>query len=131
MKSVDHLLLMHNKFGQCLGVSHPLLCESTQLEVQKVQVAHLNVKLDEFFETETMGVSCTPKCGSCRCGSCPLGGKQYTIQEERELAMIEKGLKLNDCVLLAVTTRVSLKKTPAKILGVLELLFLSAMNSNI
>ena len=95
-RCVDHLLLLENKFGQCLGGSHPMLQEKTQIQVKDVQVSHVNVKLDDFFESETMGVSCVPKCGSCRCGSCPVGGKQYTLQEERELAMIEKGLKLDD-----------------------------------
>ena len=28
-----------------------------------------------------------------RCGNCPLGGKDYSLKEERELKMIEDGLK--------------------------------------
>ena len=34
----------------------------------------------------------SPRCGGCKCGHCPLGGKSYTIQEERELKLIEDGL---------------------------------------
>ena len=94
VKAVDHLLLLENKFGTCLGGTHPLLQEKTQLLLQDVQVSHVNVKLEDFFDAENMGVSCIPKCGSCRCGSCPIGGKQYSLQEERELAMIDKGLTL-------------------------------------
>ena len=48
--------------------------------------------LDKFFTLEQMGVSCTPKCGSCRCGRCPVGGKDFTIKEEKELQLISKGL---------------------------------------
>ena len=96
VQAVDHLLLMENKFGLCLGGSHPLLQEKTQLLVQEVQVFHANVKLEQFFKSEALGVSCVPKCGSCRCGECPIVGKQYTLQQERELAMIEKGLEQHE-----------------------------------
>ena len=73
-----------------------MLQERTKVHVQDVQVSHVNVKLDDFFDSEMLGVSCIPKCGNCRCGSCPIGGKQYTLQEERELAMIDNGLELAD-----------------------------------
>ena len=43
-----------------------------------------------------MGTSCSPKCGGCKCGQCPIGGKQYTLQQERELALIERNLHLKD-----------------------------------
>ena len=40
---------------------------------------------------------CNPRCGSCRCGKCPIGGKQYTLKQERELDQIEEGLTyIND-----------------------------------
>ena len=29
----------------------------------------------------------------CKCGKCPLGGKNYSIKEERELNLIEAGLQ--------------------------------------
>jgi hypothetical protein len=40
-----------------------------------------------------MGVECSPKCGSCKCRRCAIGGKDYTIQEEKELKLIEEGLQ--------------------------------------
>ena len=40
-----------------------------------------------------MGVRCSPACGSCSCGNCPIGGKSYTLKEERELKLIEEGLQ--------------------------------------
>jgi hypothetical protein len=63
--------------------------------VQDVEVSHVMAgKIEDLYESEMMGVACQPRCGSCRCGECPLGGKQYTLHQERELAMIDKGLEL-------------------------------------
>ena len=42
---------------------------------------------------ESLGVNCTPKCGNCKCGSCPIGGKSYSIKAERELKVIENKLE--------------------------------------
>ena len=64
--------------------------EKTRVIVQNVQISHTSI--EEFFRNESLGVSCTPKCGACRCGECPVGSKQYTLQQERELALIENGL---------------------------------------
>ena len=43
-----------------------------------------------------MGTEWNPPCGSCKCGGCPLGGKNCTIKEERELALIESNLKYSE-----------------------------------
>ena len=45
-----------------------------------------------------MGVSCTPKCGNCKCGNCPLGAADFSIKDQKEIEMIDKGLKLEDGV---------------------------------
>ena len=92
-KSNGHLLLMENRFGKCIGGSHPLICEKTQKVVKHVVVHHAkNSEIQKFFEIESLGIQCTPKCGNCRCGKCPIGGKSYTIKEENELRLIEKGI---------------------------------------
>ena len=71
--------------------------KKTKKVIQHVTILHVkNVRVEDFYEMETMGVECSPKCGSCRCGKCPIGGKQYTLQEERELHQIEEGLTLRD-----------------------------------
>ena len=49
-------------------------------------------------------------CGSCRCGKCPTGGKQFTLKEERELALKGKGLRLKNNKWTAVYPR---RKHPA------------------
>ena len=92
IKSKEHLLLLQNKFGKCLGGAHRTVKEKTKMVVQSVQISHASVSIEEFFSNESLGVSCTPKCGSCRCGECPVGSKQYTLQQERELALIDNGL---------------------------------------
>ena len=88
-QTVDHLLLMSNRFGKCLAGCHQLLHEYTHKMVKHVVVNHLNrVNVKDFYDTEVMGVNCAPTCGSCRCG-----GKSYTLREERELKLIESGLQ--------------------------------------
>ena len=96
--ALGHLVLYSNRFGACLGGTHHQLREKTQkLVQQEVEVSHIKAaRIDDFYESESLGVSCKPKCGSCKCGECPIGGKQYTLQQERELALIEKNLVLED-----------------------------------
>lgn len=56
---------------------------------------NLKVHLDQFFSIESLGTHCIPRCGGCKCGSCTLGDKNYTVKEERELAMITQGSNYN------------------------------------
>ena len=93
-QSADHLLVMQNRLVKCLGRFHKLLSEKTQKTLQHVTINHLRqIKVESFYDVEAMGVSCNPKCGGCKCGQCPAGGKSYTLKEERELRLIEEGLK--------------------------------------
>ena len=101
-KVLDHLVLFKNRFGCCLGGTSAQIMEKTQKLVQEVTVSHVKaVKIEDFYESESLGVSCQPKCGSCKCGECPIGGKQYTLEQERELAMIESGMELRDSTWIA------------------------------
>ena len=69
-----------------------MLKEKTQKLVQHIVIRHIEcVKLEDFYSTEAMGVQCYPTCGSC-----PIGGKNYTLREERELNLIDKGLRHED-----------------------------------
>lgn len=95
-QSSGHLLLLRNRFGYCLGGSHMQLAESTINLIQNATAHHIaRVDIESFFDTEALGVECSPKCGSCRCGRCPIGGKSFTLKEERELKLIEEGLSHN------------------------------------
>ncbi|XP_071944795.1 uncharacterized protein [Antedon mediterranea] len=95
MEAAEHLLLLENRFGKCLGGSHPTLKENTTTLVKTAALIHhvTTCSLDSFIKMAGMGVQCNPQCGSCRCGRCPVGAKEYTLKEERELALIEKNLK--------------------------------------
>ena len=95
-QSIDHLLLMTNRFGMCISGSRGTTQEKTQLLVHEAEATVAHIKFEDFYNTEALGVACHPRCGSCRCGECPPGGKQYTLKEERELTMIEDGLELHE-----------------------------------
>ena len=96
VQAVNHLLLLRNMFGKCLGGSHQCIQESTQKIVKNAVVCFVmnKHKIEDFFHTEELGIDCIPRCGVCK--SALAGGKQYTLEEERELATIERGLVLKD-----------------------------------
>ena len=92
-----HLVLLKNRFGRCVGGTHPLLKETCM--THNLGNARVNfvgkVNVEDFYTIEALGVQCKPKCGGCKCGKCSLGAKEYTIQEERELELIERNLSFN------------------------------------
>ena len=85
----EHLLLEENRFGYAIAGSHPMIKRYPQKLVQHAVVLQTMVELDSLHSIESLGVSCTPKCGSCRCGKCHPGGKNMTIIEEEEGMLIE------------------------------------------
>ena len=57
---LGHLLILENKFGKCIGGSHPKLTEMTKYRYR--QIMHVNAKevtLVDFFNMESLGVQCT------------------------------------------------------------------------
>ena len=50
---------------------------------------------DHFIQGEELGTAIEPKCGSCRCGKCPLPGHTYSFVEQQELQMIRDGFHYN------------------------------------
>ena len=58
----------------------------------KVNTIADKVNIEDFYTIEALGVQCKPRRGGCKCGKCSLGAKDYTIQEERELELIERNL---------------------------------------
>ena len=95
--NIEHLVLLKNQFGKCISGRHPCLKENTKriITCAKINNFILQPTIIDFRHSESLGVECSPKCGNCRCGKCPLGGKKYSLKGERELAMIEGGLKFN------------------------------------
>ena len=49
----------------------------------------------DFFKEESIGVECSPKCGGCQCGQCPLDGRQMSIKEEKEYKMFLDNMYLD------------------------------------
>ena len=92
VEEVGHLLLMENRFGLVIAGTHPNVKETTKKVVKHAIVLHMSVKVEEFFNVESLGVTCSPKCGGCRCGKCHTGGKNMTLEEEEEHEMIKQGI---------------------------------------
>ena len=113
IKTVGNVQLLQNQFGYCIRGSFYEEDEAqeghTKMEIKSnnmLLTPHINNMVvesptnkscvEKFFSIESLRTSCTPKCGGCRCGKCALGMKEYTLKEERELAMIHRGLSYND-----------------------------------
>ena len=47
---------------------------------------------NDFFRSEQLCTTIEPKCGSCRCGRCPIPGSRYSFREEVELKLIDDNL---------------------------------------
>ena len=112
--------LWENRFGTCVGGSHPMVNSFTHRSDSIYTV--LKVVTDEivqgsdfriptcsalatkaaitdsqdFFETERLGTVVEPRCGNCRCGTCPIPGSRYSFREESELKLIEEGLTYDE-----------------------------------
>ncbi|XP_068712869.1 uncharacterized protein [Montipora foliosa] len=91
----EHLLLLKNHFGRCIGGTHPLIKEtSVKPNLSDVKVLHvMKANVEDFYNIENLGIECKPRCGGCKCGRCPIGSKEYSIKEERELELIDKNLE--------------------------------------
>lgn len=70
--------------------------DTTRLQQEDVAqtkfTATSNRKFLEWWHWDSIGAACEPRCGGCRCGNCPPGGKEMTLAEERELEIIKGGL---------------------------------------
>ena len=96
LETIGHLMLMKNRFGVILAGSHPQFHERTRQTVKHAVVLHASIQPEDFYNIESLGVSCVPSCGGCKCGKCHPGGKNMTIREEKELQMIEEGLQFDE-----------------------------------
>ena len=112
--------IWENSFGSCIGGSHPLVNSFTSrsdslytvlktivredLFQQSHQIPTCNalatkvslVDSSDFFRSEQLGTVVDPKCGSCRCGHCPVPGSRYSFREESELKLIEENLSYDE-----------------------------------
>ena len=91
-----NLVLLVNKFGKCLGGSHPRLYEETYKASFSVDHVSIDATIEDFCSIEALGIKSSPACGNCRCGKCPIGSHNYLLKDERELKQIENGLRLEE-----------------------------------
>ncbi len=89
----DHLLLTESRYGYAIAGSHMMIKKYPENVVQHAVVLHATASLDSLYSIENLGVSCHPKCGSCKCGKCHLGGKNMSIIEEQECTLIVSKMK--------------------------------------
>lgn len=105
----DKLQLLKNPFGYCIRGSHPLIPQTSSnvghITIRTNHIAgnfqinqlvsdlkdDLSDSLNKFFTLENMGTECKPKCPKCLCRNCP--DSDHSMKDERELALIEDGLK--------------------------------------
>ncbi|XP_068712364.1 myosin-2 heavy chain-like [Montipora foliosa] len=94
-QNVGHLLLLENRFGLCIGGTHPSIKDEIKKhDLSYARVQHV-IKVEDFYKIENLGVECVPRCGSCKCGHCAVGSKNYSSKEEKELELIEKNMKFD------------------------------------
>ena len=55
--------------------------------------SHHTKASEAFLLGEEMGTEVSPKCGSCRCGKCPITGHTYSFKEEQELKLVNSKLR--------------------------------------
>ena len=100
-------MLYQNRFGKCIAGKYFGVLEKSEDIVNQVHFTQISAQvMPEYFAIEALGVDFNPKCGSCACGKCPPGGggggeHDYSLKEERELALIKRGLKLEGNVWVA------------------------------
>ena len=54
------------------------------------------VSEEYFLQSESMGTLVEPRCGGCRCGTCPVPGSLYSHREQQEYDKIQKNLFYDD-----------------------------------
>ena len=80
LQNKEHLVLYRNRFGKCLGGTHPRLVEGTERIIDSVYIHLVSASyLEDFYTAESV---VTENC-------------DYTIKEVRELRLISSGLKYN------------------------------------
>ena len=120
-KAGEHLSVMSGVLGSCLQGSHPKLVDNTKYSTEMRQVltqcsmvfnqssSHVcnmsdihpvqtmlcsaKTMITDFILGENMGTEINPKCGSCKCGKCPILGNTYSFEEEQQLRMIQDNLR--------------------------------------
>ena len=62
-------------------------------EVTRTHVASADKEFLDYFREESIGVKCSPACGGCACGKCPLGSKAMTLKDEKEYLKLRENME--------------------------------------
>ncbi|XP_054880233.1 uncharacterized protein LOC129354770 [Poeciliopsis prolifica] len=60
-------------------------CQSPRHPFIRSNAATTSKDYLKWWEWESIGAACVPKCGGCRCGNCQPGGKEMSLAEEKEM----------------------------------------------
>ena len=98
--SREQLVLLRNRFGLIMAGSYSgfkpaTILNQSVMHIRHGVIMHTTGTIERNFEIEGLGVSCNPKCGSCKCGRCHPGGKDMSLEEEKELEIIESNIEFN------------------------------------
>ena len=90
-----------NFVNSLCGPSHPHLAGSSvhkkaQCMPPEGETPSKQANQVSFLFAEDLGTTVDPRCGSCKCGKCPLPGHTYSFREEQELKEIRENLKYDD-----------------------------------
>lgn len=64
----------------------------------KTHDAAIDAEVKSLFSTESMGISCVPRCGRCGCGKCTLESG-WSLQEKFEYEQIRSNMTIEDGVI--------------------------------
>ena len=92
-----NLSIMLGTFGKCLQETHPRLHEETSILTNfNASTSFLSrakeVQLESYITEKELGTETFPRCGSCKCGNCPIPGHSFSFKEEQEVSLIRENL---------------------------------------
>jgi len=98
-QNIGHLVLPKNRFGRCIGGTHPLLkemCVAHDLRNARVNTMVSKVNIDDCYTIEAVGVQCKPRCGGVQVWKILLGRQRlYHTRRKKTGILIERNLTFN------------------------------------
>ena len=68
----------------------------TVIKKAKLMKTMTDKQILNHFKEESIGVECSPKCGSCQCGKCSLDGREMSIKDEKEYKKFKENMYLDE-----------------------------------
>ena len=95
VKCCGNFFLFENAFRKCVSGTSPT---ANSIQSTTVNFNQSKITVDDFYKIENLGISCSPKCGNCKCGQCGLGASEFSIKDKRKLELIHNGISLENKV---------------------------------